>query len=470
MAPNSVTRVAATLFVFIAAVAAQPFDRTKPPETPPLAAYKLPPVTEYRLGNGLSIVTVEDKRFPLVTVRLGFAAGSKYDPKNLDGLSSMTASLLKEGTKTRSSRQIAEELAAIGGSLDAGSSEDALTLSGNALSDYAAKLLELTADLARNASFPEDEVKLRKANREQELVAARADASTLAEERFRRAVFGTHPYANVLPTPDSVERITRESLVSFRDAHLIPNQAVLILVGNLPDKDALRKMIEQRFGDWSSKPAPAAPAEKFPAAKREIILLDRPGSAQADIRIGQLAVNRPDPDHFPVFVTSNILGGGASSRLFQTVREREGYAYDAHTENERMKDAGVFAVVTSVRDEVVEPALRLVLEQLDALGKQDVGAAELTDAKNLLAGGFVISMETQSGVAGQLAVVKLNGLPNDYLENMVTRYRSVEPDQIKRAARKYVTPEDAAIVVVGDAQKIKAAVEKIGPVTVEKAK
>ncbi|MBI4874552.1 MAG: insulinase family protein [Acidobacteria bacterium] len=453
-----------------AAAGASPIDRRKPPETPPLAPYKLPPVTEKTLPNGLRVVMLEDRRFPMVTLRLAFSAGSKFDPPEKSGLAETVAAVLKEGTPKRKSQQIAEELATLGASLNTSASADNLSLAANVLAENMPGLLDLVADVARNAVFPEEEVALRKQNREQELAAARAQSDTLAEERFTALVFGAHPYGRFLPTAESIARIDRAALAGFRDRMLAPNNAVLILLGALPSPAAALKLVESKFGDWARKPVPAPPAAKFPEAKRSLILIDRPDSVQADIRVGQFAVPRPHPDYFPLMVGNSILGGGANSRMFLNIREEKGFAYDAHSELQARKDASLFAAVTQVRNEVIGEAVEAVLHELDRMGQERVSAQELSEVKNYLNGVFVLRLETQDGLANQLAMTRTMGLPESYLETYVTRIRSVEPDQIQGAAKKYVTPEDAAIVVVGDAQKLAKPLEKFGPVSIEKAK
>ena len=448
----------------------QTIDRTKPPETPPIPAYKMPSPHETKMPNGLSVVLIEDQRFPLVTVRLSFQAGSKFDPKELPGLSGMVAGLVTQGTKTRSFREIAEELASIGGSLDGHSSPDVLTIGGNVLAENAPKLLDLLADVALNANFPEDEVQLQKQNRKQGLLAQHSRPAFLANEKFDELVFGDHPYHYIAPTMESIDRMDQKSMIEFRDRYLAPNNAVLVLLGKLPPRNETMNLVREKFASWKERPAPAAPAKNFPEPKRQVVLVDRPGSVQADIRIGQLAVTRTDPDYFPLFLGNAILGGGASSRLFNDVREVKGFAYDVHSELDRRKDAGVALAVTQVRNDVVEPAMEAVLGHLAAMGKAPVTATELSDAKNYLSGVFLISLETQSGVADQVDMMKSMGLPNDYLEMFTAHVRSVEPDQIEAAAKKYFAPDNATIVVVGDASKIEKPLEKFGAVQVEKAK
>lgn len=448
---------------------AETFDRTKPPATPPIRDFKLPPVYETKLPNGLSVVLVDDRRFPLVTVRLSMFAGSKSDPKDLPGLAESVSALLTEGTNTRTSRQIAEELAGIGGSLNGGSNADAITLAGSALAEHTGKLLEVLSDVARNANFPANEVQLRKQNRKQELLAERSESAFLATEKLNSVLFNGHPYGHIVPTIESLDRLDRESLAQFRDTQLAPNNAVLILVGRLPSQSDTLNLIQTRFGDWKPSQIPAVQLGAPPEAKRQLFLVDRPGSVQADIHMGELAITRADPDYFPLLIANTILGGSFSSRMFNNIREKQGYAYDAHSELDRKREAGAFIAVTQVRNEVLEPALQAVIAEMQGMSKEPVSAAELSDAKNFLGGVFLIGLETQSGLAEQLNIVKTMGLPNDYLERYTSRVRAVTPEQIQAVARKYFAPDRAAIVVVGDAAKISKSLEKFGPVQVTKA-
>ena len=448
---------------------AQTIDRTKPPQTGPIPDYKLPPVQESQLPNGMQVVMVEDPRFPLVTVRLLFKAGTKNDLPELPGLAETVGALLPEGTKTRSSRQIAEELAAIGGALTSNTEHDGLTLSGYALSESLPKLIELLADVAINANFPEDEIALRKQNRKQALLAQMANPAFLGNQRFMAVVFGSHPYSHVVPTMASLDKMNRNTLVAFRDTWLAPNNAVLILIGKLPPRADTLKLIEDPFRSWERKELPAAAKATPPAPKRQLILVDRPGSVQADIHIGRLALTRANPEYYPLLLGNVILGGGSSSRLFTDIREKRGFAYDAHTELRPYREAGADVAVTQVRNEVVDQALAAVLEHLDRIAKERVSANELSDSKNFLSGTFLFRLETQNGLASQLATMRLMGLPNDYLEKYTARIRAVDADQVLAAAKKYIAPGNSSIVVVGEAAKIGKALEKFGTVSVTKA-
>lgn len=467
------SKLSLALFAFgalgVFSLAAQTTDRTKAPTTGPIPAYKLPPVYETKLTNGMGVVLVEDNRFPLVTARLSFQGGTKYDPKDMPGLAEAVGSVMTEGTKTRTARQISEETDAIGGALSGGASADAMTVAGGALSEHLTRLLVLIADVSRNANFPQDEVELHKQNRIQSLMAERSEPGFLAEEKMAEVVYGTSPYAHIAPTEAAIQKLDPKVLANFRDTYVIPNNATLIVIGKLPARAELMKTITEQFGSWQQKTLPAAPKIDVPAARRQIVLVDRPGSVQADIHVGRSAPTRLSGDFFPLRVGNAILGGGANSRMFKNIREKEGFAYDAHSQYDTHRDAGDFEAVTQVRNEVIEPALKAVLSELDQMASTAVPADELTNIKNFIAGQYVLSLETQDGLAGQLNNMKVLGLPNDYLETYTTRVRSVEPDQILSVAKKYMAPGSAAIVVVGDASKIGDTLKKFGDVTITKA-
>jgi zinc protease len=456
--------------LFCGALSAQPQpDLTKPPETPPIPDYKLPPVYQTKLANGLQVVLVEDKRFPLITSRLLFYAGSKFDPPERPGLAASVAALLTEGTKTRTQRQIAEELASIGGALSGSASPDTLSLSGGSLSEHLSRFMTLLADVAMNAGFPDNEVQLHKENGKQALIAQRTQPAFLAREQFSKTVFGeANPHAHISTTMEALDKLDAAALAGYRDSFLVPNNGYLILLGSIPARAKTMKLLESHFGKWQQKQTPPPPKIDFPESRRQIVLVDRPGSVQANIHIGQLAVSRKDPQHFPLMMGNVILGGGMTSRMFSEIREKQGFAYDAHSEFDRRREIGVVKGVTQVRNEVIEPALAAVLKEMEGMAKGPVSNDELTDAKNFIAGNFLLGIETQGALVSQLAMTKEMDLPVSYLEQFTQSVRSTEPDAIQAAAKKYIAPDDAAIIVVGDASKIQKALEKYGEVRVVK--
>ena len=443
-------------------LAAQTFDRTKPPASPEPRPYKLPPVYETKLPNGFTVLLADDPRFPLVSARLVFHGGNKRDPKDIPGLAAAVASMLMEGTASRSSQQIAEELDGLGGVISANASADAVTISSSVLAENTPKILALMADVAHNATFPQNELDLYRQNRKQTLNTQHANPGFLANEEFRKRLFGETPYAHVGPTSASIDRFDQKTIAGFRDTYFVPNNGVLILVGKLPARAQIMKTITDQFGAWQQKAVPAWTPEATPAPKRQLVLVDRPGSVQADIRMGKIGVTQNNTDYFPLSMGSLIEGGGISSRLFLDIREKRGYTYDAHTEMNPLADAGTFSAVTEVRNDVAAPALEAVLEHLDRIATEPVSKEELSDAKTFANGSFLLSMEPQRGLADRLVQMKVMNLPKDYLDTYTTKVNSVEPDQIESAAKKYMAPAEDAIIVVGDAAALAEQLKKVG--------
>jgi zinc protease len=463
------TRLIAACPWFLLTLAAQTVDLTKPPVSRDPRPYKLPPVFETKLPNGLTVMLAEDSRFPLVTARLVFLAGNKRDPKDIPGLAASVAAMLMQGTTDRTYQQIAEDLDGLGGTLTAGTGADSLTLESSVLAENAGKMLALMSDVSRNAVFPTNELTLHKQNRKQTLMVQHSQPAYLANEEYRKVLFGDTPYAHIGPTAESIDKIDQKALENFRDTFLVPNNAWLILVGKLPARDEILRTVTTQFRMWDQKKVPAYVAPKPPAPKRELVLIDRPGSVQADMRMGRLAATFNDPDYFPETIGSIIEGGGPNSRLFLDIREKRGFAYDVHTEVGALADDAAFSAVTQVRNEVVEDALQGILEHLDRMANQPVERQELTDAKSYANGVFLLGMEPQRGLADRLVQIKVMNLPKNYLETYTTKVNSVEPDQIESAAKKYMATGNDTIVVVGDAAAIEKPLEKFGTVRVVKS-
>jgi zinc protease len=447
-------------------LAAQTVDLSKPPVSRDPRPYKLPPVTETKLPNGLTVMLAEDNRFPLVTARLVFLAGNKRDPKDIPGLAAAVASMLMQGTSTRTYQRIAEQLDSLGGVLNAQTGADSLTIESSVLTENMGKMLELMSDVARNPIFPTDELNLFKQNRKQTWMVQHSQPAFMANEEYRKVLFGDTPYAHVGPTLESIDKMDRKALEDFRDTFLVPNNAYLILVGKLPGRAQVTKAIADQFGSWAQKTVPAYTAPPPPPSKKELVLIDRPGSVQADVRMGKIAATFNDPEYFPLSVGSIVEGGGPNSRLFLDIREKRGYAYDVHTEIGALADAGNFSTVTQVRNEVAGEALQGIMDHLDRMAKTPVENQELTGAKSYANGVFLLSMEPQRGLADRLVQIKVMNLPKNYLETYTTKINSVEPDQIEAAAKKYMAPENDAIVVVGDASAIRKSLEKFGDIRV----
>jgi len=434
------------------------FRRQMPPPLD-LRPLNLPEPFETTLANGLQVVMVEDRRLPLVSFRLAFRSGDANDPVALPGLSDMMSHLLTEGTETRTSRQLAEEVERIGATLNVGSGSDFTTVAGSALSIYSEEILELMADVTQRSSFPESELELARENTKQMLIQQRAQPTFLASERMSRVVFGEHPYARISPTPDSLDAMTREEMLRFRQATMVPNNAVMVIIGDV-DRDLTLARVTELFGNWTSRDLPDL---KFPPPPnreaRVAYLIDRPGSAQSNIVIANLGITRTSGDYFPMLLMHTVLGANASSRLFMNLREEKGYTYGAYSNLDARRLLGTFRVSAEVRTAVTGVSLHEFFLELDRIRDEVVSDEELANAKSYLAGVFPIRIETQDGLIDQLVSIKMFDLPEDYLHTYRDRINAVTAAEIQRVAQSHVTPDRAAIVVVGDAAEIRAQVQ-----------
>jgi zinc protease len=440
--------------------------KTVPPLPPP-RAFRLPEITRYQLENGLQVQLVQDHRFPFVTAAIGIKAGSCFEPKDKIGLSDMTADLLAEGTKTRKSRDVADQIDFIGGALRASSDYDYTLVSGSALSKYTDRLVDLLSDVLLHPTFPQEELDLKKTNLIEELNMKRSEPEFLVEERFNRVLFGNHPYAVVAPTPEAVKSITRDDVQAFHDVHYVPNESVLVVVGDFAPAE-MKELISARFGAaWKKGSLPTAHMPALPKQHgRQIYLVNRPDSVQSSIRIGNVSISKKDPDYFPITVCNEILGGAAQSRLFLNIREQKGYTYGAYSGVAARQQPGSFMAEADVRTEVTSPSLEEFLYELDRIRNVPVGDKELKDARSHLVGSFQLSLETQAGLAQRLLEASLYDLPSDYLETYANKVMGVTKEDVRRVARNLIDINNLVIAIVGDAKKIKSDLEYFAPVVI----
>src|SRR5918993_3191158 len=411
----------------------------------------LPTSFETTLPNGLAIVVVEDPRLPLVSYRLAIRTGDSHEPRELPGLLDMLTGLLTEGTESRTSRQIADQVARLGATLQAGSSSDYTTIAASSLTMFSEDILQLMADVVLRPVFPENEVELTKQNTKESLKQQRAQPAFLASEMVAKVMYGDHPYSVTAPTPESIDKTTRQHLIDFHKSKFISNNAVMVVVGDVK-RDTVVSQVENVFGAWAQG---SIESDNFPPpperTSRQAYVVDRPGSAQANIIIANHGITRTSPNYFPLLVMHTILGANASSRLFMNLREDKGYTYGAYSSLDARRTAGTFRATAEVRTPVTGDSLREFFFELERIRTEPVSEKEISDAKSYLTGVFPIRLETQEGVVEQLVQMEMNGLPADYLHTYRERVQQVSAAEVRRAANDYVTPARAAIVIVGDA-------------------
>ena len=435
-------------------MSAQPDFLKQQPAPLPARPIKLPTAYETILPNGLTVIVVQDSRLPLISYRLAFRTGDAHDPKELPGLMDMLTGLLTEGTETRTSREIADEVARLGATLQAGANSDYTTVAASSLTIFGDNVLELLADVALRPVFPASEVELAKRNTKESLKQQRAQPSFLAGEMVAQVMFGEHPYHVTAPTPESVDATTRERLVEFHRATFVANNAVLFIAGDVQQNSILQQ-VDNLFGSWQPG---NLPSDDFPGppqrTSRVAYIIDRPGSAQANIVIANTGITRTSPDYFPMLLMHTVLGANASSRLFMNLREDKGYTYGAYSSLDARRTAGTFRSTAEVRTPVTGDSLKEFFDELNRIRDEPVTEKEIGDAKSYLTGVFPLRLETQEGLVDQLLQIKMFGLPEDYLETYRSEIQAVTIERVLEVARKYVNPDEAAIIIVGDGAQL----------------
>ena len=425
----------------------------RPPRPLPARDVKFPPYSLKTLGNGLQVIAVSHHEQPAVSVRLMVRAGGAQDPADKPGVAALAAALLDQGTTSRTAEQIQHGIDSIGGVLGAGSGTEYTFVQAIVMKDSFNVGLDMVSDIAKNPAFAPQEIELQRKQMLSTLTVSYDDPEYLAGVVFERLVYGAHPYGRPdSGTPASLSAITRHDLVAFHQGWFGANNAILAIVGDVTAEEAFAGA-ERAFGDWRKATNSAARVEDAPAPARRLVIIDRPGAVQTEIRAGHTALPRKHPDYLALDLTIKILGGEGGNRLHRVLRSDRGLTYGASADLNALKDAGTIVADTDTRSETTGEALRLIVDEMWRLQKQRVGERELSDAQAYLTGSFPLTIETPSAIAMQVLSAVFFGLDLQDLQTFRERVNAVSVDDVQRVARTYLHPDRLSIVLVGDASK-----------------
>ena len=446
-------------------------DRTRPPAIGPAPSLKLPAIQKHKLSNGLNVWIVEHHEVPLAQINLLVRSGSAADPIGKFGVGSLAAAMLDEGAGSRSALELADALEFLGANLSTTSSFDYSAVRMSVPVSKLTDALPLMADVAMRPTFPDAELDRLRKERLTNLLQARDNPGALIQIAFPRIVYGpTHRYgtsANGLPP--AIESLTAADLRAFYSAHYRPDNATLIVVGDVTPAAAL-PMLEKAFGGWKAAGMAPLVAEVSNAPQlksRQIYLVDKPESAQSQIRIGWVGVPRSTPDYAALQVLNTILGGSFTSRLNDNLRERNGYAYGASSIFDTRLAAGPFFAAAGVQSDKTGEALKEFFNELNGILKP-VPEDELVKARNYVALGFPGEFETTGDMAQKLEELVAYNLPDDTFTNFVAAVSKVSAADLQRLAARYIQPDKMAVVVVGDRKSIEGPIRELnlGPLTI----
>lgn len=434
-------------------------EKQTPPPPKPAKEITFPAFQEKTLANGLRVVVIEQHETPSLSLRLLVPAGKVHTPDGKAGLADATAALLREGTATRSSQQIAQAIDSVGGQLATLATLESGFANVQLTSDQLDLGLDLLSDVILRPSFPAEELERWRNQTLSGLQIQQSDPQYIADAAFERLVTGGHPYGLPAGTPESVQALTRDDLVAFHKRQYVPDTSILAIVGDVKAADAFAKA-ERFFGAWPKGAAPKIPALKPAEGKRQIVIIDKPDAVQTQIRVGEVGLAYRDPDHFAAQVYDAIVGSSSNSRLYEEVRRKRGLSYGANSEFRMPTEPGWFAAGTFTKTESTAEALGLVLQVLEDMSKTPVPAGELEARKTYLTGAFPLEIEAPEGIAVKVQEAMKFGYGREWLETYRDKLGAVTAEQIRDFAARRIHPDRMLIVLVGNAQTFAAEVEK----------
>jgi predicted Zn-dependent peptidase len=443
----------------VAAGAAIGAEKELPKDLPAYGVMKpvpAPQVTAFKLDNGMTVWLVPKAGFPKVAFTIAVRGGYAADPKERPGFADVLAATVTQGTRSRTAKQVAEEISAAGGDVSAQATADAIFLSAGVLSSRADAALKLLADLAQNATFSDQEVEIAKSNLVSSLKANEAEAGFLARRALYRAIFGTHPYAITSPTEDSIAQTTAAELRADYARRFRPDRSVLVAVGDFTNQ-ALTPVIRASFASWKAPVAQESidlpkPAQ---AVTRTVAYVPRAHSVQTDLYLGVLAPHRSAPDYAAANVANAIFGGMFGSRLVKNIREDKGYTYSPGARIALNRDTGVLITSANVRNPVTGASFNEIAYELNRMATTVPDKQEVESAKRFLIGLTAIRLQSRAAVARQLANLWVDSLPPEELGAESRKIDKVTPEDVQAAGRKYFPASRMTIVAVGEENVIK---------------
>lgn len=438
-------------------------QKQKPPIDSRLLDFTFPKLKKRQLRNGLTIFIIERHDLPKVYLRLGMNFGIKNDGIGKAGLNQLMVELIKKGTRQKSYNEIIDAIEAVGGELGALVNEDSFIIFSEFLREHMDFGLNLMSEIALDPAFPEGELEKERSKLLANLENEKSSPEFLAHRRLEKALFLPHPYGQH-KTLQSIENIARQDLSDFRRKYFVPARAFLIVAGDVSESAAVESA-EKHLGGWSGQASEDNHFEQpQPAEERIVHLIDRPGSEQVNLVLGNLLFSRNHSEYEKALVMNKILGGGGSGRLFMNLREEKGYTYGAYSTLQTYKSAGAFIANAEVRPEVTGKALQAFFEEFDRIKQNPVTEDELHNSKRYLMGIFPLQNETPSSVAALYLKQRLYDLPDDYWDRYLDRIDAVGLAEVQNAAQKYIREDEMPIIVVGDAGKLKDQLKEFGEI------
>lgn len=438
--------------------------KNRAPVSSEVLKVKFPKPVESKLKNGEELLVLEDHRSPTIQVTIEMPASNLNDPADIAGIADATTAMLRLGTKTKDSRQIAETIAELGAGIGFAIGDRTATIRFSTLTENLDPVLDLVSDMLFNSTFPQVELDKWKNQTLSQLVQIRTIPAFLATERFQAVLYPGDNRSLVLPSPDAIKKLNREQIIAYYNQNFRPEGGRVAVMGDISARQIAPKL-EKLFANWKgSAPKPPELPMHGAIGEKKIYLIDRPASVQTTLYVGNHAIDRVSPDYIPAQVLNRVLGSGPASRLFRNIREDKGYTYGISSGFSASHYYNHFVTSTNVRTEVTGPALDELLKEFRDIRDRAVPAEELENAKRALVASFALSTESPATALNNALTIKEYGFPADYWDTYPEKISAVTAADVQRVARMYIPVDDIQIVAVGDASKIRDVLSKFGPI------
>ena len=433
-------------------------EKELPPEGGTPKNFTLPEKEVVVLDNGLTLVLVPYGSIPKASIRVSIKTGNINETEDQVWLCDLLADLMEEGSTTQSSREIADQMAGMGGNLNIGVGVHTSSLSASVLYEFAPDAIRLIADVLRNPAWPEAELERLKSDMKRSLAVQLSRPRAQAQRDFFAAIYPDHPYGRVYPTEQQIDSYTVEDIQAFYNEQFGARRTTVYVAGNF-DSEAVREAVTSTLGDWREGSEAAYPIAQ-PTSSPTVKIIDRPGAPQSTIYYGLPVPDPSHPDYLALDVTNSILGGSFASRITSNIREDKGYTYSPTSIMTANYKNGLWYERADVTTEFTGASLKEIRNEIEKLQSEPPSQEELDGIVNYESGIFVLQNSSPGGIIGQLIFLDTHDLDESFLTNKVSNMRAVSPEQISELTRQYIRPEDMFLIVVGDKEKIESQIDQ----------
>lgn len=441
-------------------------EKSSPPAPGPAKPFNVPPRQQFTLPNGLVANLVQYGAIPKAQIAVAIRAGNLNEAPNQVWLADLTGQLLREGTKSKTAEEVDAAFARMGGQLNIVVTNDQTLITADVLSKYAAEAATLLAEIATQPRLPESEMARLKKDQLRRLAIGKTQPGQLALERFRKVLYGEHPYGRVFATEAMLNGYTQADVQKFHDENFGAQRTRAYVAGKF-DPVAVKAALTQGFSGWAKGPEPLINTPRTNAV-RGLELVEKPAAVQSTLYIGLPTIDPSNPDYVPLLLTNTMLGGSFISRITQNIRENKGYTYSPSSQvSARYRDA-YWMESADVTTEKTGPSMKEIFAEIEGIRNTPPDAAEVGRIQRYMSGVFVLQNSSRGGLINQMNFVDLHGLGDDYLRTFVQKVNAVTGADVQRMAQKYIDPNRMTIVVVGDKEKISDQIAPYQPAAIKK--